>query len=70
VFLHNRRFTPPVRVLLEQTLLPGREAAILALGIAQENECQYCLSAYSALSEVVGLNTIDALGVTPAAEIV
>jgi AhpD family alkylhydroperoxidase len=31
------------------------------LAIAQENDCQYCLSAHTALAEAVGLSATDAL---------
>ncbi|QNI34733.1 carboxymuconolactone decarboxylase family protein [Alloacidobacterium dinghuense] len=40
--------------------LTGRQREILALAIAQENSCQYCLSAHTALAEGVGLSAADA----------
>jgi len=50
---------------LSKTLLRGRLTArqreILALAIAQENECRYCLSAHTASSKGVGLDDASAL---------
>ena len=46
---------------LSRGRLTTREREILALAIAQENECQYCLSAHTALAEAVGLSKTDAL---------
>jgi uncharacterized peroxidase-related enzyme len=46
---------------LSRGRLTAREREILALAIAQENECQYCLSAHTALAEAVGLSETDAL---------
>jgi uncharacterized peroxidase-related enzyme len=46
---------------LSRGRLTARQREILALAIAQENECQYCLSAHTELSEAVGLSAIDAL---------
>jgi uncharacterized peroxidase-related enzyme len=46
---------------LSRGRLTGRQREILALAIAQENECQYCLSAHTELSKTVGLNAADAL---------
>ncbi len=40
--------------------LSARQREILALAIAQENECQYCLSAHTATSKDVGLSMADA----------
>ena len=41
--------------------LTARQREVLALAIAQENECQYCLSAHTARAEAVGLSSEDAL---------
>lgn len=46
---------------LSRGRLTPRQRETLALAIAQENECQYCLSAHTALAEAVGLNATDAL---------
>jgi uncharacterized peroxidase-related enzyme len=46
---------------LSRGRLTARQREILALAIAQENECQYCLSAHTALAEAVGLSATDAL---------
>ena len=46
---------------LSRGRLTAHEREILALAIAQENECQYCLSAHTELSEAVGLSATDAL---------
>jgi uncharacterized peroxidase-related enzyme len=46
---------------LSRGRLTAREREILALAIAQENECQYCLSAHTVLAETVGLGETDAL---------
>jgi uncharacterized peroxidase-related enzyme len=40
--------------------LTGRQREILALAIAQENACQYCLSAHTALAEGAGLSAAEA----------
>jgi AhpD family alkylhydroperoxidase len=50
---------------LSKALSRGRLSAlqreILALTIAQENRCRYCLSAHTALSAAVGLSAADAV---------
>jgi uncharacterized peroxidase-related enzyme len=46
---------------LSRGRLTARQREILALAIAQENECQYCLSAHTEFSKTVGLNATDAL---------
>src|ERR1700732_5041645 len=47
--------------MLSRGRLTARQREILALAIAQENECQYCLSAHTALAEALGLSATDAL---------
>jgi uncharacterized peroxidase-related enzyme len=46
---------------LSRGRLTARQREILALAIAQENECQYCLSAHTALAEAAGISETDAL---------
>jgi uncharacterized peroxidase-related enzyme len=46
---------------LSRGRLSAREREILALAVGQENECQYCLSAHTALAKVAGVNEADAL---------
>ena len=46
---------------LSRGRLTTRQREILALIIAQENECQYCLSAHTALAEAAGVSATDAL---------
>jgi uncharacterized peroxidase-related enzyme len=46
---------------LSRGRLSARQGEILALAIAQENECQYCLSAHTELSKAVGLSAAEAL---------
>jgi uncharacterized peroxidase-related enzyme len=46
---------------LSRGRLTGRQREILALAIAQENECQYCLSSHTEYSKTVGLSAADAL---------
>jgi uncharacterized peroxidase-related enzyme len=41
--------------------LSARQREILALAIAQENECQYCLSAHTASAKAVGLSSEEVL---------
>jgi uncharacterized peroxidase-related enzyme len=52
-------------LLLSKTLSRGRLSArqreILALAVGQENECQYCLSAHTALAKAGGVSEADAL---------
>lgn len=46
---------------LSRGRLSTRHREILALAIAQKNECQYCLSAHTASSKAAGLSATDAL---------
>src|SRR5215469_3410382 len=46
---------------LSRGRLSVRQREILALAIAQENECQYCLSAHTASSRAAGLSATGAL---------
>lgn len=50
---------------LQKMLSRGRLSAgqreLLALAVGQENECQYCLSAHTALAKAGGLSDADAL---------
>ena len=46
---------------LSRGRLTPRQREILALAVAQENECQYCLSAHTELGEAVGLDAREAL---------
>ena len=46
---------------LSRGRLTGRQREILALAIAQENECQYCLSAHTAMARAAGVSQADAL---------
>lgn len=46
---------------LSRGRLTARQREILALTMAQENECQYCLSAHTELAEAVGISAKDAL---------
>lgn len=39
--------------------LTARQRELVAIAIAQENECEYCLSAHSAIGQRVGLNSGD-----------
>lgn len=48
---------------LSRGRLSARQREILALAIAQENECQYCLSAHTASSRAAGLSATDVLKV-------
>jgi uncharacterized peroxidase-related enzyme len=47
--------------MLSRGRLTARQSEILALAVAQENECQYCLSAHTASSKGVGLDDAGAL---------
>ncbi|HEY4047140.1 MAG TPA: carboxymuconolactone decarboxylase family protein [Acidobacteriaceae bacterium] len=47
--------------VLSRGRFSARQREILSLAIAQENECQYCLSAHTALSKAAGLSVADAL---------
>ena len=46
---------------LSRGRLTARQSEILALAVAQENECQYCVSAHTATSKGVGLDDAGAL---------
>lgn len=50
---------------LSKTLSRGRLSAtqreIVALAVGQENECQYCLSAHTAMAKAAGVSEADAL---------
>src|SRR6202008_2669408 len=50
---------------LSKTLPRGRLSAaqreILALAVGQENECQYCLSAHTAMAKAGGASEADAM---------
>src|ERR1700722_16610467 len=50
---------------LSKTLSRGRLSAaqreIVALAVGQENECQYCLSAHTAMARAAGVSQADAL---------
>lgn len=46
---------------LSRGRLSARQREILALAIAQENECQYCLSAPTEGANALGLSVADAL---------
>jgi uncharacterized peroxidase-related enzyme len=50
---------------LSKTLLHGRLSArqreILALAVGQENECQYCLSAHTAMAKAAGVSEADVM---------
>jgi uncharacterized peroxidase-related enzyme len=46
---------------LSRGRLSARQREILALAIAQENECQYCLSAHTEGAKAVGLSAADTL---------
>ncbi|RZU39279.1 carboxymuconolactone decarboxylase family protein [Edaphobacter modestus] len=46
---------------LSRGRLTPRQREVLALAIAQANECQYCLSIHTASSKAVGLNPTDTL---------
>lgn len=46
---------------LSRGRLSARQREILALAAGQENECQYCLSAHTALAKAAGLSDSDAV---------
>ena len=46
---------------LSRGRLSARQREILALAIAQENECQYCLSAHTASAKAVGISSEEIL---------
>lgn len=39
--------------------LSGRQRELIAIAIAQENECEYCLSAHGAIGQRIGLDPDD-----------
>jgi uncharacterized peroxidase-related enzyme len=45
--------------VLSRGRLSARQRELLALAIAQENECQYCLSAHTASARAAGLSATD-----------
>jgi uncharacterized peroxidase-related enzyme len=47
--------------VLSHGRLSAREREILALTVAQENECRYCLSAHTALAKAAGVSEAEAL---------
>ena len=47
--------------VLSRGRISARQREIVALAVAQENECQYCLSAHTASSKAVGLSAPDAI---------
>lgn len=46
---------------LSRGRLSARQREILALAIAQKNECQYCVSAHTASSKAAGISATDAI---------
>jgi uncharacterized peroxidase-related enzyme len=46
---------------LSRGRLSARQREVLALAVAQENECQYCLSAHTASATAVGLTAAEIL---------
>jgi len=59
---------------LAQGQLSGKERELIAIAVAQENQCGYCLSAHAAIGKGEGLNESDvtqarqAMAATPKAE--
>ena len=47
--------------VLSRGRLSARQREILALTVAQENECRYCLSAHTALAKATGVSEAEAL---------
>jgi uncharacterized peroxidase-related enzyme len=47
--------------VLSHGRLSARQREILALTVAQENECRYCLSAHTALAKAAGVSEAEAL---------
>jgi uncharacterized peroxidase-related enzyme len=47
--------------VLARGRLSSRQREILALSVAQENECRYCLSAHTALAKSAGVSEAEAL---------
>ena len=47
--------------VLSRGRLSARQREILALTVAQENECRYCLSAHTALAKAAGVSEAEAL---------
>jgi uncharacterized peroxidase-related enzyme len=47
--------------VLSRGQLSARQREILALAIAQENECQYCLSAHTEGAKAIGLSAAETL---------
>jgi uncharacterized peroxidase-related enzyme len=46
---------------LSRGRLSARQREIVALAVAQENECRYCLSAHTALAKAAGVSEAEAL---------
>jgi uncharacterized peroxidase-related enzyme len=46
---------------LSRGRLSARQREIVALAVGQENECQYCLSAHTALAKAAGVSAAEAL---------
>ena len=46
---------------LSRGRLSARQREIVALTVAQENECRYCLSAHTALANAAGITEAEAL---------
>lgn len=49
--------------VLSRGRLSDRQREIVALAVAQENECRYCLSAHTALAKSAGVSDAEALKV-------
>ncbi|WP_035347052.1 carboxymuconolactone decarboxylase family protein [Edaphobacter aggregans] len=47
--------------VLSHGRLSGRQRELVALAVAQENECRYCLSAHTGLAKAVGVSEAEAL---------
>ncbi len=47
--------------VLSRARLSARQREILALAVAQENECRYCLSAHTALAKAAGVSDAETL---------
>lgn len=46
---------------LSRSRLSAAQREMIALAVGQENECQYCLSAHTALAKAAGVSDADAL---------
>jgi uncharacterized peroxidase-related enzyme len=47
--------------VLSRGRLSARQREIVALAVAQENECRYCLSAHTALAKAAGVSEAEVL---------